>query len=74
MVTNNVTEDQIRSWVRSEQERITGEQQAACLHMVSGTLHNDGRVICDQCSKLMTTADWSSHTRLADDEREGFEV
>ena len=68
------TEEEVRRWVREERATIKAEEQAICTHAVSGTLHNDGRVTCNQCEKLIVVEDWSSHTRLADDERERFEA
>ena len=41
-------------WVREEHDRRTAEKQAACPHLVSGTMREDG-VYCDACDKLL---DW----------------
>ena len=47
------TEEQIRAWVRSEQEKIDTEKQDACDHMVSGTLNEDKSVTCSDCKKVL---------------------
>lgn len=46
-----VTEKQIRQWVRDEQNKILEEKQALCNHLKSGTATSDLAVICDNCSK-----------------------
>ena len=52
------TEEQIRQWVREEREAIKAEEQAACLHAVSGTQDPvSGVITCDQCRKVITLAD-----------------
>ena len=51
------TEAQIRQWVREEREAIKAEEQAVCLHAVSGTMDSNGEITCDQCRKVMTLAD-----------------
>ena len=51
-----VTEEQIRRWVRDEEEKIQLEKQAACSHARSGTLY-EGSIACDQCGKVITEDD-----------------
>ena len=68
------TEEEIKRWVREERAAIKAEEQAACEHMISGTLHSDGRVTCIECDKVVTIDDWNSHQRILDCEREGYEA
>ena len=49
----NPTEEEIRAWVRDEQEKIDKEKQEACNHMVSGTLNEDKSVTCSDCKKIL---------------------
>ena len=51
------TEEQVRQWVREEREAIKAEEQAVCLHAVSGTMDSQGEITCDQCRKVITLAD-----------------
>lgn len=45
---------QIRQWAREEWDKKEAEKQAACPHLVSGTMREDG-VYCDSCGK---SVDW----------------
>ena len=47
------TEAEIRQWIRDEREKVRQEEQSSCLHLKSGTLHEDGTVTCDQCNKAL---------------------
>lgn len=47
------TEEEIRQWVRDERAQIKREEQEACRHLKSGTLHKDGLITCDQCAKVL---------------------
>jgi hypothetical protein len=51
------TEEEVRRWVREERAAIKAEEQAACSHAISGTLHPDETLTCDQCGKVVTLAD-----------------
>lgn len=52
----DVTEEQIRQWVRDEEEKIRLEKQVVCSHAKSGTL-SEGKITCDQCGKQVTAND-----------------
>lgn len=52
-----MTEEQVRRWARDEYRLARLEEQKACLHARSGTLHDDGRLTCDQCGKTLTEED-----------------
>ena len=57
-----VTEEEVRKWIREEHAAIKAEEQAACNHAVSGTYEPDGGpLICDQCGKIVTMADYSEN-------------
>jgi len=49
----DVTESQIRQWVRDEEAKITQEKQSICLHRKSGTILNNGDLQCDDCKKVL---------------------
>ena len=51
-----VTEEEIKRWVREENEVLVAEKQDACKHRVSGTYPPDSPdiLICDQCDKPLT--------------------
>ena len=50
------TEEEIKRWVREEQDVLVAEKQAACNHRVSGTYppSSPDILICDQCDKPLT--------------------
>jgi len=52
------TKEDIKRWVREEHAAILAEEQAVCKHNVSGTLHDDGNLTCDQCKKGLGVDDW----------------
>ena len=51
-----ITEEDVKRWVREENELLVAEKQAACNHRVSGTYPPDSPdiLICDQCDKPLT--------------------
>ena len=53
----------VKRWVREEHELLVAEKQAACNHRVSGTYQPDNLdiLICDQCGKILTMADYNEN-------------
>lgn len=55
------TEQEIREWVRSENEKLEFEKQAACDHLRSGSLKSNGEVTCNYCGKTMVKEDYGRY-------------
>ena len=55
------TEQEIRDWVRTENEKIVSEKQESCGHRQSGTLNEKGESVCDQCNHIITDEDYGRY-------------
>ena len=55
------TEQEIRDWVRTENEKIVSEKQETCGHLLSGSLNKEGKSVCDQCNHIITDEDYGRY-------------